>query len=340
MKVGILGSTGYAGTQLVQLLHKHPEAEIKFLGSFSQQDRQFGDINRRFSREMEYTCVDPSTLEENTKDLDLVFLALPHTKSMEWAQKFIEKGIPVIDLSGDFRLDCTFEYEQWYRADHNYKLANENAVYGLPELHGKNIKKSKLIANPGCYPTASILGLAPLADKDLIVKNSVIIDAKSGISGVGKKAIISNIYCEASENTKAYGIGNHRHTPEIEQEISKLAGITHMVQFTPNVVPMHRGILSNIYVKMTEDYSEYELYKLFMEFYKDAPFVRISDELPETKFVSGTNYCDIAIRKDERTNTVIIFSAIDNLLKGAAGQAIQNMNIMFGLDETTGLTGL
>lgn len=337
INVGILGSTGYAGQQLVWLLTNHSNANIVFLSSHSYEGDLYSDIYKNYYGFNKNICINMQEAECKLNSIDVLFIALPHGKSFDITKKALEKGVKVIDLGADFRIKSKATYEQWYGLEHQCSELLGASVYGLPELKRESIKNASLIANPGCYPTASILALAPLLKAKIVDPKSIIIDAKSGVSGAGRNAAIPNIYTECNESIKAYSVASHRHTPEIEQELSHLLGSDLTLVFTPHLVPMNRGILSVCYANLTIDMSQEELYKLYNEFYKDEFFVKVTEDMPETKYVKGSNMCHIGLRLDKRTGKVIVCSAIDNLMKGAAGQAIQNMNIMFGLDEKTGL---
>ena len=333
-KIGILGVTGYAGQQLLGLLRTHPQIQIEFIASHSYGGQEFSSIYENYFQEFKKICISSEKVEENLKKIDLLFIALPHGKAFEITKKALDIGVKVIDLGADFRLDEFEIYEEWYKVPFKGKDILSQAVYGLTELNREKISKSNLIANPGCYPTASLLGLIPLLEKNIIDTDSIIIDAKSGVSGAGRSSSISSLMCECSESIKAYAVGTHRHTPEIEQEAGKISKKKITLVFTPHLIPMNRGILSVIYAKLQKNIEEEEIKKIFLEKYKDEKFIRIKDNLPETRWVKGSNYCDISVRVDKRTKTVIVISAIDNLMKGAAGQAIQNMNLMFGFEET------
>lgn len=332
--VGILGATGYAGQQLLGLLRTHPHIKIKFIASHSYVDQEFSKIYENYSHEFDKVCISNIQVEENLSKIDLLFIALPHGKAFEISKKALDLGVKVVDLGADFRLNHQKVYEEWYKVPCKEKDLLSQAVYGLTELNREKIANSNLVANPGCYPTASLLGIIPLLKNNLIDTDSIIIDAKSGVSGAGRSASISSLMCECSESIKAYAVGTHRHTPEIEQEASKISGKEVTLTFTPHLVPMNRGILSVIYAKLKKNIDEKELKKIYLDEYKKDKFIRIKDTLPETRWVKGSNYCDISVRVDKRTGRVIVMSAIDNLMKGAAGQAIQNMNLMFGFEET------
>ena len=337
IKVGIVGATGYAGEQLVWILHNHKEVSIEFYSSHNYADIVFSEIYKNFSGFIDTKCVDMEQAFACLECIDVLFIALPHGKAFKLTEKALSLGVKVIDLGADFRLNTKEEYEKWYELEHESAGLLDSAVYGLCELNRERIKGCKLLANPGCYPTATILGLAPLLKNKLIDANSIIIDAKSGVSGAGRSASIATLFTECNESIKAYGVASHRHTPEIEQELSKLAGEALMVSFTPHLVPMNRGILSTCYASLKASITSEELQKWYQDFYRSEYFVKILDTLPETRWVRGSNLCHIGMKLDKRTNRVIIVSAIDNLIKGAAGQAVQNMNIMFGIEETEGL---
>jgi N-acetyl-gamma-glutamyl-phosphate reductase len=337
IKVGIVGATGYAGEQLVWILHNHKQVRIEFYGTHNYADVPFADIYRNFSDFIEDKCIGMEEAFDRLDSIDVLFIALPHGKAFQLTEKALSLGVKVIDLGADFRLHSKDEYESWYEVKHEAANLLDKAVYGLCELNRDQIKDCSLVANPGCYPTATILGLAPLLSNKLVDVNSIIIDAKSGVSGAGRSASIPGLFTECNESIKAYGVAGHRHTPEIEQELSKLAGEKAIVSFTPHLVPMNRGILSTCYSTLTANLTTEELRGIYLDFYQDEFFVKILDTLPETRWVRGSNLCHIGMKIDKRTNRVIIISAIDNLIKGAAGQAVQNMNIMLGIQEYKGL---
>lgn len=337
IKAAVLGATGYAGIELVRLLSNHPEVEIKFLGSQSFDGKKISEVYKNFDHVLDVECKELD-LDEVSK-CDVAFTALPHGASKTVIPSLIEKGIKVIDLSGDFRYDDIKVYEKWYGQEHSSPELLEEAVYGLCELHREKIKGARLIGNPGCYTTCSILGAAPLLAKGWGEAKNIIIDAKSGVTGAGRGLNLAYHFCECTENTKAYKIATHRHTSEIEQELTKLAGEEILVSFTPHLIPQKRGIYSTIYINLKEKHTTEEVVNIYKEFYKDEYFVRVKDlgEIPETKHTAGSNFVDIGVVVDERLQRAVVTSTLDNVVKGAAGQAVQNMNLIFGLDEKTGL---
>ncbi len=337
IKVAVLGATGYAGIELVRILSTHPEVSIEFLGSHSFDGQKVADVYKNFVHILDNECKELD-LDEVAK-CDVAFTALPHGASKTVIPQLVEKGIKVIDLSGDFRYDDIKVYEKWYGEEHSSPELLAESVYGLCELHRDKIKDARLIGNPGCYTTCSILGAAPLLASGLAETKNIIVDAKSGVTGAGRNTNLAYSFCECTENTKAYKIATHRHTSEIEQELSKIAGEEIMISFTPHLIPQKRGIFSTIYINLKEKHTTEEIVKLYKEYYKDEYFVRVRDigDLPETKHVAGSNFVDIGVVVDDRLNRAVVVSTIDNLFKGAAGQAVQNMNILFGLDEKTGL---
>ncbi|WP_010236768.1 N-acetyl-gamma-glutamyl-phosphate reductase [Clostridium arbusti] len=337
IKAAIIGSTGYSGEELTGLLYKHPNVEIDFLCSHSYVGEPFSNLYGNLKKFVDEKCISDEEAFKRIKNLDILFTALPSGKALEFGKVAIENGVKFIDIGSDFRLKSKELYKEWYNLDHKYTNLLETAIYGLPELNRSKIKEAKLIANPGCYPTASTLALAPLVKNNIIDTKSIIIDAKSGVSGAGRKASVANLFVECNDSIKAYGVATHRHTPEIEQNLSELSSKEVILTFTPHLIPMSRGILSVCYGNLINEMDAEELMNLYRDFYKDEYFVRIIDELPETRWVKGSNFCDISVRVDKRTNRVIVISAIDNLMKGAAGQAVQNMNLMFGLKENTAI---
>jgi len=337
INAGVVGSTGYAGYQLSMILSQHKNVSIVFLSSHNYSNLRFSDVYGNLKYLLDNMCIDMQDIESKLSKIDVLFLALPHGQSFDLVEKALSLGVKVIDIGADYRLRDQNIYEKWYGVTHKLPGLLKDAAYGLPELYRDKISNSSLVANPGCYPTASILALAPLVHTGVIDNTSIIIDAKSGVSGAGRSANMSSLFCECGESVKAYNIATHRHTPEIEQQLSDAAGEKITLSFTPHLVPMSRGILATCYGSLKKDISQNELYDLYRSYYKNENFIRITDSLPETRYVRGSNICDIAVRVDERTNRVIAVSAIDNLIKGAAGQAVQNMNILFGLYEHMGL---
>lgn len=339
IKVGVLGATGYAGEELVRILSCHKDVEIKMLVSHSYVGEKMSDIYPHLKGICDIVCEDLDA-EKAARECDVVFTALPHGASKEVIPSLYEKGLKVIDLSGDFRYNDVKVYEKWYGQSHSNPELLKEAVYGLCELHRDEIKNARLVGNPGCYTTCSILGMAPLVKNKYIDNSSIIIDAKSGVTGAGRGLNLNYHFCECTENMMAYKVGTHRHTSEIEQELSILAQEDIALSFTPHLVPMKRGIFATCYANLTKDVSTPEVAHMYKEFYKNEKFVRVYDagKLPESNHVSGSNFVDIGVCVDKRLKRVIVISAIDNLFKGAAGQAVQNMNIMFGLDEGEGIS--
>ena len=329
VNVAIIGATGYVGVEIARILKRHPKVNITSVVSQSFVGKKISDIypNLRNILDMECESLD---IEKICSEAGIVITALPHGASKEVIPKLIEKGKRVIDPSGDFRYKSVEVYEKWYNTKHEMPELLNIAVYGLPELYRKEIKNAQLVANPGCYPTCSILGIAPLLANDIIERKNIIIDSVSGVSGAGRKADLPYQFCECTENFKAYGVANHRHTSEIEQELSLLAGEEIVVSFTPHLAPLKRGMLSTIYANLKTFKTTDELIDIYKEYYRDEFFVRVLDKgkLPEVKFVSGSNFIDIGIVVDERLNRAVVLSCQDNLGKGAAGQAVQNLNIM------------
>lgn len=338
IKAGILGATGYAGIETVRLLASHPEVQIVRVVSQSFVGQKISDVypNLRGICDLECCALDEDDI---AAECDVVFTALPHGASKVVIPSLFNKGLKIIDLSGDFRYNDPAVYEQWYGEPHCAPDVLEQSVYGLCELHRDEIKTHRLIGNPGCYTTCSIMGLAPLVANNTVDTKSLIIDAKSGVTGAGRSASLPNIYSEVNESLKAYKVATHRHTSEIEQELSLLAGEDITLSFTPHLVPMQRGIFATCYANLTKNLSTEQAVEIFKDFYKGEEFVRVYEAgtLPEIKHIAGSNYVGIGVVIDERLNRAIVISCIDNLIKGAAGQAIQNMNIIFGLDEGVGL---
>lgn len=335
-KVGIVGATGYTGIELIRFLANHPNIKLQALSSVSFEGQDIEDIYLNLLNILDLECTNS---QEVIKQSDVIFIALPHGLSEPIADQCVKKGKVVIDLGADFRLNSEEVYEKWYGKSYEIKDIHKDAVYGLPEVYKEEIKKASIIANPGCYPTGASLGLIPLFKSDCIDKNSVIIDAKSGTTGTGRTPSQITHFSECNENIVPYGIGSHRHTPEIEQVLSELGQEEITLTFTPHLIPVSRGILSTMYLKMTKEMDLEELYKLYIDYYKDEKFVRILPigKMANIRNVTHSNYCDISIHLDQRTNRLIVVSAIDNMVKGAAGQAIQNMNIRMGFEEEAGL---
>jgi N-acetyl-gamma-glutamyl-phosphate reductase len=341
LKVFICGGSGYTGGELLRILSHHPEVIVTGVTSERSAGKSVGDLfpNLRKYSNLEY---EPLRIKKILTKADLFFMALPHGKSQEAVDTCFNHGKKVIDLSADYRLRDTKTYEKWYKVPHRFHATLKKAVYGLPEIYRKKIKKANLIANPGCYPTGAILGLLPVVKNNLINVSSIVIDSKSGISGAGRKADISISYCEVNEGFKAYAVGTHRHTPEIEQELSLLYGKDITVNFTPHLLPVDRGILTTMYATVAKKVTVDKILKMYIEAYKREPFVKVLEYgiYPNIKNIRGTNFCEIGLKINERTNTLTVITAIDNLVKGASGQAVHNMNIMMGFDEKTALETL
>lgn len=341
LKVAIVGASGYTGVELIRLLHCHPEVAVTCVTSEQSAGKKISEVfpSLRNRCDLVLENLEPVRVAEKA---DFIFTALPHKAAMEVVPTFLKLGKRVVDLSADYRLRDAKKYEKWYEPHMNPELL-KGAVYGLPEIRRAKIAGADLVANPGCYPTSIILGLAPLLKMKLIDPDSIIADSKSGVSGAGRSAKVDNLFCEVNDGFKAYGVGGvHRHIPEIEQELSLLAGRELVISFTPHLVPMDRGILSTIYAQPASAVTTAELLDLYNEFYSGEPFVRVLPEgnSPSTAHVRGSNFCDIGLAVDGRSGRVIVVSAIDNLVKGASGQALQNMNIMQGVPENLGLEGL
>lgn len=339
IRVGVAGATGYGGIELVRLLGLHPEVELVLAGTESYIGQDLAAVYPHLSNRVQLKGRE-ATAEALAAECDVVFTALPHGVPMKLAPAVLAAGKRLIDLGADFRLRDVDAYEAWYKKKHEAPELMEQAVYGLPELYRQQIAGARLVGNPGCYPTSCALAAAPLLRAGVVDSKGIIFDSKSGVSGAGRGLSLGSHFSEVNENFKAYNIaGGHRHTPEVEQTLSDLVGAPVTVTFTPHLVPMTRGILTTAYFTLLEDRSTEQLLDLFREFYASEPFVRIrpAGDLPQTKQVWGSNYCDIGLQVDRRTGRVLVVSVIDNLVKGAAGQAIQNMNLLFGLPETTGL---
>ncbi|MGI6318868.1 MAG: N-acetyl-gamma-glutamyl-phosphate reductase [Firmicutes bacterium] len=339
MRVGIIGVTGYTGNELLRLLFSHGGVEITYVTSHSYSGKSLADIHPHYREIIEPVCRSFS-VEEAAEKTDLIFSALPHGESMEKVPLLRDAGVKVIDLSADFRLADAALYPRWYKREHCAPHYLKEAIYGLPELYREEIKKASLVANPGCYPTSVLLGLLPLAIRgNLADWDTLVVDAKSGTSGAGRVPSQNLHYPECSENFRAYRVAGHQHTPEMEQELGKLVGRKVSFTFVPHLLPMIRGILSTIYLSLNAEITEEEITGIYSGFYANEKFVRVlpATILPETRNVYAGNYCDLSLKLDTRNNRLIIISAIDNLVKGAAGQAVQNMNLMLGFKEEQGL---
>ncbi|GAA5416009.1 N-acetyl-gamma-glutamyl-phosphate reductase [Paraliobacillus ryukyuensis] len=336
--VAIIGGSGYGAAELVRLLHIHPYAKLTAIISHSKQGTDFSTVYPHMNQIADQT-MEQLDVKKLSETIDLVFFATPSNVSKTIIPDFLASGITCIDLSGDFRLHSPAVYQQWYQAEAAAEEYLHQAVYGLSEINAASVRSAKLIANPGCYPTAALLGLIPVTEKELIEPNSIIIDGKTGVSGAGRSLSQHVHFAEMNENVKAYKLGSHKHIPEIEQALQEYIAADIQLTFTPHIVPMTRGIMVTCYAKLTENITTAQIETIYHTFYQQHPFVRVraDGEVPTTKEVYGSNYCDIAIHVDERTNRLTIISVIDNLVKGAAGQAIQNMNISNGWDQTTGL---
>lgn len=344
IKVGIIGATGYAGAELVRILMNHKEAEIKWFGSRSYIDQNYADVYRNFFEIVDAKCLDDN-MEELASQVDVIFTATPQGFLAGVLNEEILSKVKIVDLSADFRIKDVATYEKWYKIEHKSPQFIEEAVYGLCEINRDKVTtKTRLVANPGCYTTCSILTAYPLVKEGIIDPDTLIIDAKSGTSGAGRGAKTPNLFCEVNESMKAYGVTTHRHTPEIEEQLGYAAGKEIVVNFTPHLVPMNRGILATEYASLNKKadgtYPSYEEIKaVYDKYYAKERFVRVLKRgvCPETKWVEGSNYVDVNFVIDERTHRVVMMGALDNLVKGAAGQAVQNMNLLFGLDEAEGL---
>ncbi|HYA12444.1 MAG TPA: N-acetyl-gamma-glutamyl-phosphate reductase [Thermodesulfovibrionales bacterium] len=338
IRVAICGGSGYTGGELLRILSRHPTVTIKAVTSERSAGKSVVDLfpNLHIYSNLIY---EPLRVGNILDKADLFFMALPHGESQESVDFFFRQGKKVIDLSADYRLKDAKTYQQWYKVEHKFQKTLEKAVYGIPELYSEKISKANLIANPGCYPTGAILGLYPAIKNKIIDIASIIIDSKSGTSGAGRKAEIAFSFCEVNEGFKAYAIATHRHTPEIEQELSAIAGKDIIVNFTPHLAPFDRGILTTIYSRLMKQMDTKKIIELYKKIYAREPFTKVLEEgrFPNVKNVRGTNLCEIGLMVNQRTNTLIIVTAIDNLMKGASGLAVQNMNIMMGFDEKTAL---
>lgn len=338
IKAGIIGATGYAGGELVRILTAHKDVEIKWYGSRSYIDQKYASVYQNLFQIVDAVCMDDN-MEELAEQVDVIFTATPQGLCASLVNEQILSKVKIVDLSADFRIKDVSVYEKWYGIEHKSPQFIEEAVYGLCEVNREEVKKARLVANPGCYTTCSILTAYPLAKEGLIDMSTLIIDAKSGTSGAGRGAKTANLFCEVNENMKAYGVANHRHTPEIEEQLSYAAGTPVLLNFTPHLVPMNRGILITAYASLKKEVSYEEVKAAYDKYYENERFVRVlpKDVCPQTKWVEGSNFVDVNFKIDPRTKRIIMMGAMDNLVKGAAGQAVQNMNLLFGLDEAEGL---
>ncbi|MDO5424799.1 MAG: N-acetyl-gamma-glutamyl-phosphate reductase [Eubacteriales bacterium] len=338
IKAGIIGATGYAGGEIVRLLLGHKDTEIKWFGSRSYIDQKYSSVYQNMFQIVDAACMDDN-MEALADEVDVIFTATPQGLCASLVNERILSKAKVIDLSADFRIKNVKTYEEWYKIEHKSPQFIGEAVYGLCEINREAIKKACLVANPGCYPTCSTLSIYPMLKEGLIDPDTIIIDAKSGTSGAGRGAKVANLYCEVNENIKAYGVASHRHTPEIEEQLGYAAGKELRLNFTPHLVPMNRGILVTAYASLTKDVTYEEVKAAYDKYYTQEQFVRVleKDVCPETKWVEGSNYVDVNFKIDPRTHRLIMMGAMDNLVKGAAGQAVQNMNLLFGLPENEGL---
>ncbi|HIU02964.1 MAG TPA: N-acetyl-gamma-glutamyl-phosphate reductase [Candidatus Onthocola gallistercoris] len=338
IKAGIIGSTGYAGQELVRLLMQHKDVEVVWFGSRSYIDKKYASVFQNMFEIVDASCMDDN-MDELAAAVDVIFTATPQGLCASLVSEDILNKVKIIDLSADFRIKDVSVYEKWYGIQHASPQFIGEAVYGLCEINREDVKKARLVANPGCYTTCSILTLYPMVKEGIIDTDTIIIDAKSGTSGAGRGAKVDNLFCEVNENMKAYGVATHRHTPEIEEQLGYAAGKEILLNFTPHLVPMNRGILVTAYAKLAKKVTAEELRDIYDHYYKKEKFVRVLDagSCPQTRWVEGSNYTDINFVLDERTGRLIMMGALDNLVKGAAGQAVQNMNLMFGLDEAEGL---
>jgi len=339
-KVGIIGATGYAGNELVRLLLGHKDAEIVWLGSRSYIDQNYSDVYRNMFKLVDAKCMDDN-MEQLANEVDVIFTATPQGLCASLVNDEILSKTKIIDLSADFRLKDVNVYEQWYKLEHKAPQYIDEAVYGLCEINRDKVSKdTRIIANPGCYTTTSILTLYPMVKEGIINPDTIIIDAKSGTSGAGRGAKVANLFCEVNESMKAYGVGTHRHTPEIEEQLGYACGRDDLkLIFTPHLVPMNRGILVTAYANLAKDVTYEDVKAAYDKYYDKEYFVRVlpKDVCPETRWVEGSNFVDIGFKIEPRTNRLIMMGALDNLVKGAAGQAVQNMNLLFGLPENEGL---
>jgi N-acetyl-gamma-glutamyl-phosphate reductase len=338
IRAGIIGSTGYAGSELVRLLKGHKDVEIRWYGSRSYIGEKYAKVYRNMFEIVDSVCMDDH-MEELADQVDVIFTATPQGLCASLVNEGILSKVKIVDLSADFRLKDVKVYEEWYKIKHPSPEFLPEAVYGLCEVNREAVKTARLVANPGCYTTCSILTARPLVKEGLIDANTLIVDAKSGVSGAGRGAKLPNLFCEVNENMKAYGVASHRHTPEIEEQLSYACGKPVTISFTPHLAPMNRGILVTAYASLAEGVDAADVREVYDRYYGGEKFIRVlgGGECPETKWVEGSNYVDIGFTIDPRTNRIVMMGALDNLIKGAAGQAVQNMNLLFGFEESQGL---
>lgn len=338
IRAGIIGSTGYAGAEIARLLIKHKDTEVKWLVSRSFAGQNYQDVFGNLFEIIDKECADIS-LDEMAGGVDVIFTATPQGYLQGVLKKEILDKCRIIDMSADYRIKDVDIYEKWYGIKHNSPELIKEAVYGLTEVNRDNIRNTRLLANPGCFTTCSILTAYPLMKEHMIDRNSLVINALSGVSGAGRGAKVQNLFCEVNESAKAYGVTTHRHTPEIEEQLSYAYGESVTLQFTPHLIPMHRGILATETAKLAGSYSYDEIKAVYDRYYASEKFIRVlkKDVCPETRYVEGSNYVDVNFRIDERTGNIILMGALDNLEKGAASQAVQNFNVMFGFDEGEGI---
>jgi N-acetyl-gamma-glutamyl-phosphate reductase len=336
-KIGVVGATGYTGVELLRLLLHHPEVEVTALTSQKYAGVPIDQVFPSLMKHLHLKC-EELAIDQISKKTDFIFTAVPHKTAMETVPLFYRQGKKVVDLSADFRFKDADVYERWYQKHTSADLLPES-VYGLPELHREKIRTAKIVGNPGCYPTGALIGLIPLVKKGMVSLENIVIDSKSGVSGAGRDVVLESLFCEVNEGVKAYKIFEHRHLPEIEQELSEMTQKRVAVTFVPHLIPMDRGILTTIYLVLTKKWKTEEVLNAFQEHYQKEPFIRIypKGKLPNTKDVRGSNYCDIGVKVNEADGRTVIVTAIDNLVKGASGEAVQNMNIMLGYPETMGI---
>ncbi len=340
MKASVIGATGYAGVELLRLLDGHPEVELGVITSESSTGENISGMYPHLAKRVSKELASMKEIEQIAADSDVIFIALPHGHAMKIGLQLRDSNVRIIDLGGDYRFHDYKVFEEWYKLKHEDPTAK--AVYGLTELYREEVKKAKILANPGCYTTCSILALVPLFKAGLIETKGIVVDAKSGTTGAGRSLKMGSLYCSVNENFHAYGVANHRHTPEIEQAYSEFAGEQVVIQFTPHLLPVDRGILSTCYAYLKEGVTDKQVAEAYCEFYGEEFFIRLLGKsvCPEIKNVRASNYVDIGWEIDRRTGRIVAMSVIDNLVKGAAGQAVQNMNVMFGIEESTGLRQL